>query len=130
LRALLLDHEIIAASERRLAIDWWLSGEPKQAANTARSSRCRPASATWDRVTAWNFPYGPTLSFQHNGDLVTRVTNTVGRYAQLSSYNVSDSESRSMGFSTGGVWTDLTGGQWKYEQAGPVAVSDTTRPIG
>src|SRR5690606_21657298 len=80
------------------------------------------------RITGWSFPFGPALTFQHNGDLVTRVTNTVGRYVQLASDSVADSQSRTMSFNSSGVWTDLTGGQWKYQQANPVPVSDTVRP--
>ena len=84
------------------------------------------------RITSWTFPYGPSLTFQHSGaaDLVTRVTNSVGRYVNLSAAGVSDSAGRSMSLNASNVWTDLTGGQWKYERASTgVSVSDTARPV-
>lgn len=80
------------------------------------------------KVTNWTFPYGPVITFQTNGDRVSRATNSTGRYVDLLSYGVTDSQSRSMTFNASGVWTDLTGGQWKFEQAAEVPVSDTVRP--
>ncbi|HEU0225848.1 MAG TPA: transglutaminase domain-containing protein, partial [Steroidobacteraceae bacterium] len=80
------------------------------------------------RVANWTFPYGPVITFQTNGDRVTRATNAVGRYVNLLGYGVSDSQSRSMTLDASGVWTDLTSGQWKFEKENEVGVSDTARP--
>ncbi len=80
------------------------------------------------RVTNWTFPYGPVITFQTYGDRVTRATNSTGRFVDLLSYGVTDSQNRSMTFNASGVWTDLTSGQWKFEQQAEIPVSDSTRP--